>query len=250
MADVIVVIPVYNHGEAIGHVVAAVLAHRLPCLLVDDGSEPGCAAVLRDLVERHPGQVSLVCLPHNQGKGGAMIAGLREALRMGYRHALQIDADGQHDTRDIPTFVALSRAHPHAVIAGCPVYDESVPKGRLYARYLTHVWVWINTLSFAIRDSMCGFRVYPLAPTVQLINDVNIGKRMDFDSEILVRLHWRGISIVNQPTRVTYPLDGVSHFKVWLDNALISRMHARLFAGMLLRSPLLLWRKVAGAVSA
>jgi glycosyltransferase involved in cell wall biosynthesis len=250
VGEVLVVIPVYNHGEAIGHVVSAVLTHHLPCLLVDDGSEPGCAAVLRTLVERYPGQVSLVRLDQNQGKGGAMMAGLREALRSGYRYALQIDADGQHDTTDIPTFLALSRGHPDAVITGCPVYDESVPKGRLYARYLTHVWVWINTLSFAIRDSMCGFRVYPLQPVVQLINDVNIGKRMDFDCEILVRLHWRRIEIVNQPTRVTYPLDGVSHFKAWLDNALISRMHAQLFAGMLLRSPLLLWRKLVKAVTA
>jgi hypothetical protein len=38
-----------------------------------------------------------------------------------------------------------------------------VPKGRLYGRYATHVWIWINTLSFEIRDSMCGYRVYPLA---------------------------------------------------------------------------------------
>lgn len=90
---------------------------------------------------------------------------------------------------------------------------------------------------------MCGFRVYPLSATVALIDATSIGRRMDFDVEILVRLHWRGIGIVNQPTRVSYPTDGVSHFRVWLDNVLISRMHAKLFLGMLLRLPALLWRK-------
>ncbi len=173
-----------------------------------------------------------------------MMAGLREALRLGYSHALQIDADGQHDAADIPRFLALSAQHPGSVICGVPVYDAGVPRGRLYGRYATHVWVWINTLSFAIRDSMCGFRVYPLAPVVTLIDSVRIGKRMDFDVEILVRLSWRGMSIVNQPTQVRYPADGISHFDVWRDNLLISRMHATLFAGMLLRLPLLVWRKV------
>ncbi len=240
-----VVIPVYNHGAAIGGVVAAVRAHGLSCLMVDDGSEPGCAARIRELAAADADAVRAFRLDVNQGKGGAMMAGFREAARLGYSHALQIDADGQHDGNDLPRFVALAEGHPDAVICGTPVYDESVPKGRLYGRYLTHVWVWINTLSFTIRDSMCGFRVYPLAPVLTLIDDVAIGRRMDFDVEILVRLYWRGIAIVNRPTQVRYPADGVSHFRVWRDNLMISRMHAKLFFGMLLRMPLLLWRKVS-----
>ena len=239
----VVVIPVYNHPATIGTMVAAVRAHGLPCVLVDDGSEPGCAAVLDTLAASGP-DVTLVRLPVNQGKGGAMMAGLREALRRGHTHALQIDADGQHATADIPAFIALSKASPDAVICGTPVYDRSVPKGRLYGRYLTHVWVWINTLSLDIRDSMCGFRVYPLAPTVAAIDGARLGRRMDFDPEILVRLHWRGVPFVHQPTAVTYPQDGISHFRGLEDNVLISRMHARLFFGMLLRLPMLLWRKV------
>lgn len=240
-----VVIPVYNHGAAIGAVVAAVRRHGLPCLMVDDGSEPGCAGTIRQLAAAGDDGVRAIRLEVNEGKGGAMMAGFREAARLGYSHALQIDADGQHDGDDLPRFAALAAQHPAAVICGTPVYDDSVPKGRLYGRYATHVWVWINTLSFAIQDSMCGFRVYPLAPTIALIDSVAIGKRMDFDVEILVRLYWRGIAIVNQPTRVRYPTDGVSHFRLWRDNLMISRMHAKLFFGMLLRLPVLLWRKVA-----
>ena len=48
------------------------------------------------------------------------------------------------------------------------------------------------------------------------------------------------------PTRVHYPADGVSHFRLWRDNLLISGMHARLFGGMLLRAPALLWRRRQG----
>lgn len=241
---VVAVIPVYNHPATVGGIVEAVRRHGLRCVLVDDGSESGCAQVLDELAREHGDALALVRLPRNRGKGGAMMAGLREAHRQGYTHALQIDADGQHDTGDIPRFLAVSREHPQAVVCGCPVYDASVPKSRLYARYATHAWVWIHTLSFDIRDSMCGFRVYPVAAVVDVIDREAPGERMDFDVEVLVRLHWRGLRIVSQPTRVSYPRDGISHFRVWLDNLLISRMHALLFFGMLRRFPQLMWRRM------
>ncbi len=243
--DPVVLIPVYDHECAIAGVVRRVLAAGQRCLLVDDGSHAECARVLDELA-RQPG-VRLLRLPQNLGKGGAVMAGLREAARSGATHALQIDADGQHDAGDIPAFLDDARAHPDAVVCGVPRYDDSVPKARLYGRYLTHVWVWINTLSFDIRDTMCGFRVYPLAPLLRLIDSEPPGSRMDFDTEVLVRLHWRGVRIVERETRVTYPQDGVSHFDAWRDNLHISRMHARLFFGMLRRAPGLLARRLRGA---
>ena len=250
MLEPLVVIPVYDHEHAIGAVVRGVRASGLPCLLVDDGSHPACAQVLQALAQAHPDQVSLLRLAVNQGKGGAMLAGFAEAARRGHTHVLQIDADGQHDPADIPRFVALATQHRQAVICGIPVYDDSVPKARLYGRYATHIWVWINTLSLQIRDSMCGFRLYPVAPVTRLVGEETIGRRMDFDSEILVRLFWRGVQVISLPTRVTYPSDGVSHFDVWRDNVRISRMHTRLFFGMLRRAPRLLWRRVAGTGAA
>jgi glycosyltransferase involved in cell wall biosynthesis len=192
--------------------------------------------------------VSLHRLPRNGGKGAAVIAGMRAAASAGASHVLQIDADGQHDAADVPRFLAEAAAHPHAVVNGRPVYDESVPRGRLLGRYATHVWVWINTLSFDIADSMCGFRVYPLAATLAMLQRERVGLRMDFDVEVIVRLHWAGLEVRNLPTHVTYPLDGVSHFDLWRDNVRISRMHARLFFGMLLRMPRLLARRVRAMV--
>ena len=235
------VIPVYNHETAVPAVVDALLAAGLPCVLVDDASSPACAAVLEHLAQGE--NIFLIRLAVNQGKGGAVMAGLREASRLGFTHALQVDADGQHDLRDVATFMQVSQQNPEALICGYPQYDASVPKGRLYARYLTHVWVWINSLSLQIPDSMCGFRVYPLAPSLALINSVKLGKRMDFDPEILVRLAWRNQPMRWLPTKVHYPLDGLSHFRLFHDNALISSMHTKLFFGMLIRLPSILWRR-------
>jgi glycosyltransferase involved in cell wall biosynthesis len=239
-----VVIPVFNHEHAVGAVVSAVLTQHLPCILIDDASSPACGGVLDALVADHPNTVTLLRHKKNLGKGGAVMTGMRHAFDSGFTHALQIDADGQHDATDIPLFIAQALKYPDAVIAGCPIYDQSVPKGRLYARYLTHIWVWINTLSLAIRDSMCGFRIYPLSAVMDLARRSALGRRMDFDIEILVRLHWLGLRIVNLPTHVGYPSDGVSHFRAVWDNILISRLHTILFFGMLWRSPRLLARTV------
>lgn len=235
------VVPVYNHERTLPAVVAALLAEDLPCILIDDASRPEAAQVIDELATQP--HVHRVRHSYNQGKGAAVASGLREAALLGFSHALQVDADGQHDLSPVGLFLDRACQVPEAVICGYPLYDASVPKGRLYARYLTHVWVWINTLSLSIRDSMCGFRVYPLAPTLALLDSVELGKRMDFDTEILVRMHWREQPMVWLPTRVHYPKDGISHFRLWLDNLLISCMHARLFGGMLLRAPRLLWRR-------
>lgn len=238
------VIPVFNHERTLPQVVAALLAEDLPCVLVDDGSSPAAATVVDQLAE-HP-SVHLYRHTINQGKGAAVCSGLREAARLGFSHALQVDADGQHDLSRVGLFLDRACQAPEALICGYPQYDASVPKGRLYGRYLTHVWVWINTLSLSIRDSMCGFRVYPLVLTLALIDSEPLGSRMDFDTEILVRLHWRAQPMVWLPTRVHYPAGGISHFRLWHDNLLISGMHARLFGGMLLRAPALLWRRWQG----
>lgn len=237
-----VVIPVYNHECGVSEVADDVVRQGLPCILVDDGSSAACAAVLDELAAKAPNHINLMRHPVNRGKGGAVLTAIRHAARLGYTHALQIDADGQHRVGDIPHFLEQAAAHPRALIVGCPEYDPSAPPLRLWARYLTHVWVSINTLSRQIKDSMCGFRVYPLAPLVALDQRCHLGERMNFDIEVLVRLYWHGLEIINVPTRVTYPKNGVSHFRAWADTLLISRAHALLFFGMLQRLPTLIAR--------
>lgn len=236
------VVPVYDHGATVGRVVAELRRHSLPVFLVDDGSDAECAAVL-DALAAADAAVRVVRLARNSGKGCAVRAGLETALAAGFTHALQVDADGQHALGDIPRFVALSLQRPQDVVCGCPQFDASVPRHRLYLRYLTHVMVWVNTLSLDVRDAMCGFRVYPLGPVLSVIREEGLGRRMDFDVDLLVRLHWRGVPLSWVPTRVTYPEGGVSHFRLVRDNALITAMHTRLFFGMLWRAPRLLARR-------
>ena len=241
---VCIVIPIYNHQDQIGETVARLIAYGLPIRIVDDGSNAATQTVLAALAEQYAGRITVQRLAKNGGKGAAVIAGLLAARAARFTHALQIDADGQHDTADVPRFIAAGMAEPHALVLGRPVYDDSVPLSRLYGRYITHAWVWIETLSLTIRDAMCGFRLYPLRESCRLIDEVALPARMDFDIAILVRLYWRNIAFRTLDTRVTYAADGLSHFDMVWDNARISLSHIKLVTGMLWRVPLLIGHKV------
>jgi glycosyltransferase involved in cell wall biosynthesis len=241
-----VIVPVYEHEGALPATVAGLRRFNLRCYLVDDGSGAECARVCDELGARESSWVRVLRHPVNRGKGAAVHTGWAAAHADGFTHAIQVDADGQHDLADLPKLLALADEAPEALVTGIPVYDSSVPPSRLYGRYVTHVWVWIETRALEIRDSMCGFRVYPLASALAVWDRAPlIARRMGFDSEIMVRLWWRGVPLKQVPTRVTYPADGVSHFDVLWDNVRLCGVHTRLACGMLLRLPWLLARLIA-----
>lgn len=233
-------VPVYNHHAALPAIVAALQRDELAVILVDDGSDAETKDALRKLAAA---DVEVLTLPVNGGKGAAVMAGFARAVERGFSHAMQVDADGQHDLADVPALLALAEKEPGRLISGAPRYDASVPALRYYGRYLTHGLVWFETLSFSLVDSMCGFRVYPLAPVMALLRRMHIGRRMEFDTEIMVRLYWAGTGSLFLPTQVRYPEDGLSHFRMVKDNARMAWLHLRLGFGMLPRLPgLLRWK--------
>ena len=236
------VVPVYNPGPALGRTLDALLACGHPLFVHDDGSDEATRLQLEAVAAAQPG-LRLSRWPDNRGKGAAVVEAFRRARAEGFTHALQVDADGQHDAGAIATFLALGAARPEAVIAGVPVYDASVPAARKNGRRFTHVWVWLETLSFDIGDSLCGFRLYPLEAMARILSRTALPARMDFDTAAIVRLHWDGVPVVNAPVRVVYPEDGVSHFHLLRDNLRLTRMHTRLVVGMLRRLPALLARR-------
>lgn len=240
---VCIVVPIYNHGVSFEKMAAELVACGYAIYIVDDGSDEFTKKILHALQLRHA-LIRVVHLPVNQGKGAAVMRGFKRAYEDGFTHALQIDADGQHKVDDVSKFIAIATSNPEAVVCGQPIYDETVPKVRLYGRRFSHLWVWIETLSFDIKDSMCGFRLYPLEITVSLMQKNQLPYRMAFDTEIVVRLAWQGVVVKNIPTPVVYPKDGLSHFKIFKDNLSISGMHVCLFFGMLRRLPAMIQSKL------
>ena len=241
-----VLIPSYNPGPKVYETVRDARAQWTPVWVVVDGSSDGTADGLRHLAASDPGLRVLV-LERNCGKGAAVLHGIDAAAKEGFTHALTMDSDGQHPAGLIGEFMAASMRHPVAMVLGKPVFDASAPALRVNGRKVSNGWADLETLWMGIGDSLCGFRVYPIAPLRKVMQGQRWMRRFDFDPEAVVRLCWRGVRPINLPAPVKYlsaAEGGVSHFNYLRDNALLTWMHTRLLAGFLLRLPLLAVRRL------
>lgn len=242
----LVLIPSYNTGTKLVQTVVDARAQWQPVWVVIDGSTDGGREAMDRLAAEDPG-LRVLALPYNLGKGAAVQHGLRLAASEGFTHVLTMDADGQHDAASIAGMMALSCAHPDAMILGVPVFDASAPLVRVLGRRLSNFWVDVETLWGGIGDSLFGFRVYPIAPLLQMFETTRWMRRFDFDPEAAVRLFWLGVRPINHRTPVRYfrqTQGGVSHFRYRRDNLLLAFMHARLVAGFVRRLPALWGRRL------
>jgi polyprenyl-phospho-N-acetylgalactosaminyl synthase len=149
---VCVIIPTYNNPGTLARVVNNVRRHIQSIIVVDDGSGPEAKTVAAQLAKDGLAQVHY--REENGGKGAAVYTGLELAQAEGYSHALQVDADGQHDLDDVPAFLQASAAAPEALILGQPIFDASAPTSRRLGRKVSIFWCMIETLSIAIGDPL------------------------------------------------------------------------------------------------
>jgi glycosyltransferase involved in cell wall biosynthesis len=235
-------IPNYDHGEPLAGVLEALARWNLKCLVVDDGSHAPTRRALEALEAAHP-WVEVHARKENGGRGAALKTGYRLALSRGFSHAVQLDADGQHDAGDVGLFLREIECDPEALVLGAPFFDASAPRARLYGRQLSRWMVWLSTLSLDVSDPLCGFRGIPLAAAVDLLERVPMGDHMEFDPQLVILLHREGVRVRNVRTRVVYRPGGLSHFQMLDDNARMTALYARSLAEMLLHAPRRLWRR-------
>lgn len=156
-ADLLILVPAWNEEEVLGSVLSELAAsevnHRV--LVIDDGSTDRTA----DIAEA--AGVAVLRLPINLGVGGAMRAGYRWALRQGFSYAVQVDADGQHDPRDLDRLLAPVLAGEldlciGARFAGLGEYDLSRTR-RFAMRFLA--WLISSIVGTKLTDTTSGFKV-------------------------------------------------------------------------------------------
>ncbi len=232
----LVLIPSFNTGPAVVETVRSVRAVWAPVWVVVDGSTDGTDHLLQAEAARDAA-LSVLVLPQNRGKGAAVLHGLRQAAAAGFTHALTFDADGQHVAAHIAEFMALSAANPEAMILGVPLFAANAPALRVQGRRVSNWWAALET-GGAVVDSLFGFRVYPIAPLLAVMQVTRWMRRFDFDPEAAVRLTWHGVRVINRQARVEYrspEQGGVSHFRYGRDNVLLTFMHVRLMLAWLAR---------------
>ncbi|MEJ8822861.1 glycosyltransferase family 2 protein [Variovorax humicola] len=242
----LVLIPSYNTGERLFSTVSEARAQWATVWVVIDGSTDGTGQRLAQLAANDAG-LKVLQLPENQGKGAAVLFGLRKAQEAGFTHALTMDSDGQHPANLIPAFMQASVARPETMVLGRPVFDASAPLLRVRGRRVSNSWTQLETLFAGVSDSLYGFRVYPIDALISVMTRQPWMRRFDFDTEAVVRLAWRGVKPVNIDAPVKYLTaaeGGVSHFRYGRDNVLLTWMHMRLMVEFVLRLPWLLVKRL------
>lgn len=240
-----IIIPVYNSEQHIKAVLDDVLRFCPDVIVVNDGSTDRTLSV----VERF-GRVVVVSYTKNRGKGYALKRGFAHAMASGYTHAITIDADGQHNAKDIPLVVSVALANPTALVVGSRWFDNlNIPQGSLFANKFSNFWFRIQT-GIALPDTQTGFRLYPLREmsSIRLVTH-----RYEAELELLVRSAWRNIKLIPTPIDVYYPPkeERLSHFRRGKDFVRISLLNIVLsvvallygYPSMLLRR---LWEKLRG----
>jgi glycosyltransferase involved in cell wall biosynthesis len=218
----LLVIPVYNHGPKLRSVLERALNAGWPVLVVDDGSTDRGPDLITDLPCR------LHRLPHNQGKGSAILTGARLAAQWGYDTIVTVDADGQLDPEDAARLVetATAQERPAIVVGTRLMTRDTAPGASLFGRAFSNFWVRLEC-GLDLPDTQSGLRLYP----VEFLLHLPVrARRYDFEVEVLVRAAWAGIPILSTPVRVHYPSEGkrISHFHQWKDNLRLTLLHTRL----------------------
>lgn len=239
----LILIPSFNAGLKILDTVKAALSRWQPVWVIVDGSTDESGEAVIELKKQSAG-LRVICLATNCGKGAAVLVGMRAALEAGFRFALVMDSDGQHPTECIPEFMQLSLDNPFAMILGQPVFGSEAPFSRREGRRIGNWWANLETLWGGIHDSLFGFRVYPIQESLKVLENIRGGRRYDFDTELSVRLYWRGVRPINikVPVRYLSAMEGgTSHFHYLRDNLVLIKAHTFLVLGMLARFPRI-WR--------
>jgi hypothetical protein len=207
-----IVVPVYNEATTIAAVVTAARAYG-PVVVVDDGSTDGSAVLAA------AAGAAVVRQARRRGKGAALLTGVAAARARGATLVATLDGDGQHRPRDLPRLVRAAAETPGALVIGGRLHDPlALPAGRLAAIRVAGFFVaWITGLP--VRDSQCGFRLYPLA----LLDDVR-PRRGGFvlETEVLCQAAARGWPVVEVPVTVLARGGRRSRFRPVLDGAAIT----------------------------
>jgi glycosyltransferase involved in cell wall biosynthesis len=147
-ARMLVIVPAWNEQDTVASVVSE-LRSAVPdadVLVVDDGSADRTA-------EQADRAGALVLeLPINLGVGGAMRAGYTYAMRHGYDLAVQVDADGQHDPREIPRLLAEMQQEQADIVIGARFAGVGSYEARGPRR-------WSMRLLAGVLSRVCGTRL-------------------------------------------------------------------------------------------
>ncbi|MDT8335705.1 MAG: glycosyltransferase family 2 protein [Desulfurivibrionaceae bacterium] len=229
-SKILLVIPLFNHGNTVRAVAAKALGAGWPVLVVDDGSTDGGGAQLDGLDCR------VIRFDRNRGKGAAILAGAEFAAGRGYEAIITVDADGQLDPAEAGKLAeAAAEEWPSLVVGARRMDRDNAPGSSLFGRAFSNFWIRLEC-GRELPDTQSGFRLYPVRELLALKTGC---LRYDFEVESLTRAAWAGLPIQSVPVSVHYPpaAEHQSHFHRFKDNFRLTCLHTRLVTRALIPWP-------------
>jgi len=193
--DICAVIPCYNEAASIARIVRAVRVHLSTVIVIDDASSDATAGEAESagaIVVRHE---------RNSGKGAGLKTGFAKAAALGFRAAVTLDGDGQHDTTEIPLFLEAFDAGDCDLVLGNRMNDtRTMPWIRRNTNRFTS-WLISRMVGVPLQDTQCGFRLIALDFWKAVHLDAS---RFDLESEILIKACRGGGRIRQVTVRTIY----------------------------------------------
>lgn len=211
-----VIIPTYNNSGTLASVINGVLKYTDRIIVVNDGSNDLTAEILEQFRN-----ITVVTHEKNKGKGIALRTGFKKAIEMGFRYAITIDSDGQHNPGDLPKFIEKIETAPDSMIVGARNMEQSsVPGKSSFGHKFSNFWYKVET-GIDLPDTQSGYRLYPIE---KLRSIRYITNRFEFEIEVIVRAAWAGLNVTSVPVSVIYfPKETrVSHFRPLQDFTRVS----------------------------
>ncbi len=201
-------IPAYNEEKHIEGVIESSSKYGIDIIIIDDGSSDRTASVVKSLIPVYRPLLKLISHPQNLGKGQALITGFDYIKENDYTGVITLDADGQHDTREIMDFLdVVRRVDPDLVIGNRLGDTAGMPFIRLATNVFTS-WIISKIAGKKISDVQSGYRYLK----VDALRKIKLKTRnFDTEPEIILRAGWLDMNILNVPIKTIYHDDFVSY---------------------------------------
>jgi glycosyltransferase involved in cell wall biosynthesis len=190
------VLPAYNEELVIGTVVLHTKKYVDRVIVVDDGSSDRTAEIAK------LAGADVIQLEHNTGKAYAVLLGLRRAHETGCTMAVMLDADGQHNPREIQTLAGLIRDNKADLVIGSRFLEKNgkIPPYRQVGLKILDLFTNMGAKT-KVTDSQSGFR----ALSCQALNNLDFrSDGYNIESDMIAHFSGLGLSIMEIPITVNY----------------------------------------------
>lgn len=201
-------IPAYNEEKYIEGVIENSSKYEMDIIILDDGSIDSTASIVESLISAYSPYLKLIRHSKNLGKGQALITGFDYIKENNYSGVITLDADGQHDTKEIINFLeVIKKEDPDLIIGDRLGNTEGMPFIRLATNVFTS-WIISKIAGKKVSDVQSGYRYLK---TVALKKIKLKTKNFDTEPEIILLAGWHDMKILNVPIKTIYHDDFVSY---------------------------------------